>query len=319
MPGRSSPFRIAIVGGGLGGLFCALAIRHHCDNQNIEINVYEQASEYKEIGAGVGLGINAARLIHQLGIGDELNAIAGHRKGVWITFRRFDNGEEILTVPAADTQKIRQSPVARSDILDLLRHTIESRKSATLYTKKHCTKLDDNDEDVTLHFADDSTAKADVVIACDGIHSNVRNQFIDDKPVYSGQIAYRATIPVSELTKWPLESWSAMWCAKGKHFLTFPIASNKILNVVAFANAHGKDAEKVAESWTSTCERKDVEEDYRDFAPIVHDIIARMPEQPSKWRINDREPLDRWHYMGGKVMLLGDAAHASTYTTRDWV
>ena len=159
---------------------------------------------------------------------------------------------------------------------------------------------------------DRTTAVADLAIACDGIHSATRGQFIRDKPIYSGQIAYRATIPISEIESWwPHSTYSVMWAGKHKHFLTFPISTNKTLNVVAFANAKAKDAEKIAESWVATCQRKDVEEDYASFEPSVQRLISLMPEKPSKWRINDRAPLDQWSYMGGKVMLLGDAAHAS--------
>lgn len=140
----SNPFRIAIVGGGIGGLFCALSVHHHCSNvgANIKIDVYEQASQYKEIGAGIGLGINAVRLAHRLGIGDRLNGIAGHRTGVWISFRRYDNSEEVVTIPVDDKQKVRQSPTARSDLLDLLREAVEERSAATLHVKKACRKVE---------------------------------------------------------------------------------------------------------------------------------------------------------------------------------
>lgn len=141
---HTSPFKVAIVGGGIGGLFCALSIHHHCSSTgaNVQIDVYEQASQYKEIGAGVGIGINAARLIHKLGIGDRLNSIAGHRSGVWITFRRYDNSDEIVTLPVNDNQTIRQAPCARTDFLDLLRETIEDRKAANLHTNKACRRVD---------------------------------------------------------------------------------------------------------------------------------------------------------------------------------
>ena len=139
-----SPFRIAIIGGGIGGLFGALSIHHHCTftGAHFKIHVYEQASQYKEIGAGVGIGINAARLIHKLGIGDRLNAIAGHRTGVWISFRRFDDSAEIVTLPVNDNQTVRQAPCARTDFLDLLKDAVEDRKAATLHTKKACQKLE---------------------------------------------------------------------------------------------------------------------------------------------------------------------------------
>ena len=140
----NNPFRIAIVGGGIGGLSCALFVHHHCSDAgaNIKIDVYEQASQYKEIGAGVGLGINAARLVHKIGIGDRLNAIAGHRTGVWISFRRYDNSEEVVTIPVSDTQKVRQAPAARTDLLDILRETVEERGAATLHVKKACQRVE---------------------------------------------------------------------------------------------------------------------------------------------------------------------------------
>ena len=306
------PFRIAIIGGGIGGLYTALSIQHHTKEQDVQIDVFEQASEFKEIGAGVGLAVNAARLVHNIGLGDQLNEIAGRRNGIWIDFLRSDNGKRILAIETNDKEKIRQSPISRSDLLDLLRHTIEDREAANLHNKKRFTKVDDEGDHVTVHFEDSTTAVADLVVACDGIHSATRAQFFQDKPIYSGQIAYRATIPTVEIEDWwPHDTYSVMWAGKHKHFLTFPISANKTLNIVAFANAKAQDAEKIEESWVATCERKDVEEDYASFEPNVQRLISLMPDQPSKWRINDREPLNQWSYMGGKVILLGDAAHAS--------
>lgn len=162
-----------------------------------------------------------------------------------------------------------------------------------------------------MHFADSTTAIADLVVACDGIHSNIRNQFVLDKPTYSGQIAYRGLIPISELRDWPFETYSVAWCAKHKHMLVFPISQNKTLNIVAFVTEREEDVQDTKESWTSVCQKSDVERDFADFEETVQNIIKLMPDQPSKWRLNDREPLEQWHYFNGKVILLGDAAHAS--------
>ena len=138
------PFRIAIIGGGIGGLFAALCLHHHCKNDNITIDVYEQASQYSEIGAGVGIGVNAAKLLHRIGLGDAMNNIAGDRKGVWISFRRYDNGGDIVTIPSPsnDQQKIRQLPVHRAEFLEVLLNAVRERGSATLHTKKICRKVE---------------------------------------------------------------------------------------------------------------------------------------------------------------------------------
>ncbi|KAK3115863.1 hypothetical protein LTR53_004363 [Teratosphaeriaceae sp. CCFEE 6253] len=310
--GSTGPTRIAIVGGGIGGLFCTLAIHHHCTAAGVPFNidVFEQASQYKEIGAGVGVGINAARLFHKLDLGDRLNSIAGHRTGVWITFRRFDNSDDIVTVPVNDNEKIRQAPCARTELLDLLKAAVEERGAATLHTRKQCRSVEDLGHSVHVHFADSTTAEADVVIGCDGIHSAIRNQFVVDKPVFSGQIAYRGVIPIASLSSWPLPSYSVAWLAKHRHLLVFPISRNEQLNIVAFVTKPENEVADVQESWTSICDRQEVFDDFAGFDKTAQEVLQLMPEQPSKWRLNDRQPLDRWHYMGGKVILLGDSAHA---------
>ena len=143
-PTSIEPFRVAIIGGGIGGLFCALSIHQHCRNDNITIDVYEQASQYSEIGAGVGIGVNAAKLLHRVGLGDAMNSIAGDRKGVWISFRRYDNGDDIVTVPSPsnDQQKIRQLPVHRAEFLEVLLGAVRARDAATLHAKKICSKVE---------------------------------------------------------------------------------------------------------------------------------------------------------------------------------
>jgi salicylate hydroxylase len=116
----------------------ALFLHHFCGG-DVEISIYEQASQYKEIGAGVGIGVNAVRLLHKIGLGDATAAIAGHREDVWISFRRFDDGQEIITVASDTEQKIRQCPVHRAEFLDLLVNAVQDRRAATLWTNKQCS------------------------------------------------------------------------------------------------------------------------------------------------------------------------------------
>ncbi|KAK7980470.1 hypothetical protein PG989_012927 [Apiospora arundinis] len=368
----SEPFRVAIIGGGIGGLFCALAIHHHHHNDSsspsssfpslpndvghngatgtsttappkigtkrkIQIDVYEQAPQYREIGAGVGIGINAARLLHRLGLGSGLVNIAGQRQGTWFTFRRYENSSEVVSIPDAEPEPgdVRQSPCARSDLLELFLGAIRERGAATLHTEKACTGVtvlgSDNIEDrggkVEVQFRDGTSAVADVVVGCDGVHSVVRDKFVTDannKSVESGMIAYRGIVPISALEKdWPFDHWSNIWVSKHKHFLSYPITCNTKLNIVAFVtkrlgggipiNEKEDEANKyknIRESWSSLCDRDEVVADFADFDEPVQRIISLMDEKPGRWRINDHEPLSRWHFAGGRVVLVGDAAHA---------
>jgi len=131
---------VAIVGGGIGGLCTALSLHHHCGTA-LSIDVYEQAPQYKEIGAGVGIGVNAAKLLYKIGIGQQIAEIAGQRSGIWITFRKFDDGTDVVTVPSADTEGIPQLSVHRAEFLDLLVDIVRQRNAASLHCNKRCRKL----------------------------------------------------------------------------------------------------------------------------------------------------------------------------------
>lgn len=149
------PFRVAIVGGAIGGLSTALLIGHFCrtaaspadpvdggsssSSPVVTIDVYEQASEYREIGAGVGFGLNAAKLMHTIpGLGAQLNDINGDRGNAWFTFVRYDNGREITYVdgPVSAEAVVRPLSIARSEYLDVLLGMIRERDVAKLHTRK---------------------------------------------------------------------------------------------------------------------------------------------------------------------------------------
>lgn len=151
--GDTKPFRIAIVGGAIGGLTTALFLDHFCRRPPgedgrplppIAIDVYEQASEYKEIGAGVGLGINAAKLVHRIdGVGAAMNRIQGRTGSSWFTFCRWDTGGLITHIdsPVSDEDVVRPSSMARSEFLDVLLGFIRQRRVATLHTNKKFTSV----------------------------------------------------------------------------------------------------------------------------------------------------------------------------------
>ena len=164
---------------------------------------------------------------------------------------------------------------------------------------------------VRVKFHDGTTATANLVVGCDGIHSSIRSQFISDDHTYSGRIAYRGLVPIEKIEAWwPLESYSASWLCKDRHLLVFPISRNKTLNIVAFVTKAKSKVNGMRESWNATGERSELEKDFEDFEETIQRVIACMPSQPSKWLLNDHEPLEQWIFCNGKVVLMGDAAHA---------
>lgn len=164
---------------------------------------------------------------------------------------------------------------------------------------------------MTIEFKDGSSASADLVIGCDGIHSVLRSQFYTDNPRYSGRICYRGLVPISEIEPfWPFKSYTVSWLGPDRHYLVYPVSQNKVLNIVAFVTAPESELAGLTESWTATGDRRDMLKAFEGFDETVQKVIALMPDHPSKWVLNDRDPLDQWVFAGGKVVLMGDAAHA---------
>lgn len=162
-----------------------------------------------------------------------------------------------------------------------------------------------------IEFLDGTTSEADLVIGCDGIHSALRAHFVTDNPRYSGLVAYRGLVPIEKLESLKnTPTYSMSWLGKDRHFLTFPISQNRLLNIVAFVSTAEEELSDMKESWIATGDRLDLERHFGDFAEPVKEIIGNMPLNPSKWKLNDRVPLEQWMFANGKVWLMGDAAHA---------
>lgn len=172
--------------------------------------------------------------------------------------------------------------------------------------------MQDVGENVIVSFEDGTHTTVDLLVGSDGIHSQIRKQFeADGQPRYSGRIAYRGLLPLKEAEAfWPFDSYAVSWLAQDKHFLVFPISQNKTLNVVAFVSKPEDQLGNLKESWTSSAPREELAKEYEGWDDTVLKTIQCMDPNPGKWRMNDRELLPQWTFMGGKTVLMGDAAHA---------
>lgn len=132
-----------------------------------------------------------------------------------------------------------------------------------------------------------------------------------DTAQYGGMVVYRGLCDIEKIKdKWPIPSYGALFMAPDKHFLTFPISSNKILNVVGFVSTPFEKLGDVRESWALAGDKKEIEEEFKEFAPVVQDVMQNMDTNPLKWILFDRKSSPQWIFAKGKVALLGDAAHA---------
>ena len=182
--------RIAIVGAGLGGLAAAIALRR----QGFEVQVYEQAPELVEFGAGINISPNSVKFFHAVGLADKLHAISSEPIG--LTWRDWGSGEIHNRLPFVDFEKrygAKYYVVHRSDLHRLLSEAVPQ---ASIQLGKRCTQVETRNGSVGLTFTDGTSAEADVAVGCDGIRSAVRScMFGGEGPQYAGTMCWRALAP----------------------------------------------------------------------------------------------------------------------------
>jgi salicylate hydroxylase len=157
--------------------------------------------------------------------------------------------------------------------------------------------------DVALvSFANGATAEGDIVIAADGIHSELRHYAAPpSRPVFHGSVAYRGVLPHHLIPHWPTDRW-LMWLGKARHFLTFPVRAGELINYVGFVPA---DAE-MKESWSAPGDPDMLRREFEGWDPRIGTLLSQV-QKTFRWALYDREPLPAW--TNGRLTLLGDAAH----------
>lgn len=299
MAARPHGPRIAIVGGGIGGLAAAAFLRR----AGLTATVHEQASALTEVGAGLVVAPNAVRLLRRLDVLDVFLRRAVALEWGW-EFRRWADGGvlsvERLTDVCEQLYGERTYVVHRADLLDTVRSAVPS---TWIRLGERCTSVEAGPDDVVLGFADGSRAEADVVIGADGVHSVVRGALAGRaSPEYSGVCAFRTLVPAHAAPRSALRPAQTIWLGPGRHFVHYPITGGSAVNVVAFAPA----GDCTDESWSATATTEEFRAEFADWDPRVTDLIV-AGGVPGRWALLDRSPLRHWSR--GRVTLLGDAAH----------
>jgi salicylate hydroxylase len=295
MPGS---LRIAIVGGGIGGLTAALAFQA----RGLAVTVFEQAEVLREIGAGVSIHPNAARLLKRVGFEDQLRKIGSPITGITL---RSSQGEAITTpegpaTPAFSADVGVGYNVHRADFLNLL---FSALPRGTVNLGHRCIQLKEDGDRVHLSFANGASAEADIVIGADGIRSVVQREIgLESRPTSEGIMAYRGLIPADRLAWAKQLKNPALWLGSGRSFLLYPVAGGRLINMVAFVPT---DTES-EESWSAPGDLKALAAEYAGWDKPVVDTINSL-EETFRWGIYDRAPLPYWSTAG--VTLMGDAAH----------
>lgn len=289
--------RFAITGAGIGGLTLAVALQR----KGIDVTVYEQAPHIKPLGAGLGLGANAVKAFTEIGIQHEVLKAGKVLKKLSIK----DKKGHVLT--ETDSEKISRKfgavdnfTIHRADLHDVLLNHV---RPESIRLDKQCIDFKQEPDGVLLRFQDRSTAYADHVIACDGIHSIFRTKLVPhSKSRYSGYTCWRGVID-----KLPsgmnMEETSETW-GNGSRFGIVPLAKDRIY-WFACLNAPENDAKK------KNYKVSDLLSHFGSFHEPVPSILRNTADDQLIWGdIIDIKPLSRFAF--NNIVLMGDAAHATT-------
>jgi len=289
--------RIAVVGAGIAGLTVAAALIRN----GLRCDVFEQARLLREVGAGVQLAPNAARLLCRLGIGERFQKVAV--RPLALEMRRWHDNLVLHRTPlGTECEQLFGAPYYTVLRADLHASLLERLPGGIVHLGLRCIDVVERADDVVLHFADGSSTAADVVIGADGIHSRVRELLVRDQPRYSGQSIYRSLVPADRLAFLCAEPKVVLWLGPGKHCVCYPVAGGQQFSLAATV----PNPRWSAESWSAQGKAGELAEAYRDWHPEVR-AVTSAPDTVGRWTLHDRDPLRQWSTH--RITLVGDAAH----------
>lgn len=293
--------RVLIVGAGIGGLAAGLALL----NRGIDVDIYEQAAELREVGAGVQISPNGSRVLYALGIGDEVRQLscepAGKEVRLWNTgqtWKLFDLG--------ADAIERYGSPyftAYRADLHLALVNAVRRAKPDAIHLNARCEGFTQDDRSVTLRLATGEQVNGSALIGADGVHSRIRAAlFGADSPTFSGIMAWRGVIPIQKLPERLRRPVGTNWIGPGGHIISYPLRRGELMNFAGYVER----SDWLVESWSVQGTTEEYAQDFAGWHEDIHTHIRNI-DTPFKWALLIRTPLERWTV--GRVTLLGDACH----------
>jgi salicylate hydroxylase len=293
--------KVIIVGGGIGGLAAALSLL----KRGIDVEIYEQAPELKEVGAGIQISSNGTRVLFTLGLEDALKRVQvlPSRRVI----RHYTTGETWNWFDLGATTRERYGTphvmLHRGDLHGLLADAVQSIKPDAVRLNRRCASIRSDGDRAEVRFEDGETVRGTYAIGADGIHSRVRAQlFGADKPEFTGVVAWRGLVPMEKLPLHLQTMQGVNWLGPRGHVLHYPVRRGEIMNFISFVE---RDDWQV-ESWMSQGTRDELACDFQGWHADVHEMISRI-ETPFKWALHVRGPMPSWSQ--GRVTLMGDACH----------
>jgi len=299
MAGASHENTVLVIGGGIGGMGCALALTQ----AGFDVELMEQAPEIGEIGAGIQLGPNAFAAMDALGCGPRARARAVYTDDLIM----MDAVDESVVgkISAGEAFRTRfKNPYAvihRADIHLSIYEEVQTKKNVRFHANSHIVNIDVGDKDVRATDSNGKEYRGIALIGCDGVKSVVREKLVGDGHRVPGHVVYRAVTPRDEF---PADlRWNAatIWVGPNCHLVHYPLRGGEQYNIVVTFHSREKEEWGVREG-----SREEVQSYFTHIADRPRQLIDK-PTSWRRWTIADRDPVLKWGE--GRSTLLGDAAH----------
>jgi len=265
--------KVIIAGGGIGGAAAALALLR----KGFDVEVYEQAAELGEVGAGVQISPNGSRALDYLGVFKQLEKVscAPEKK----EFRLWNSGD---SWPMFDLGKIAIEKygypyltVYRPDLLETLVNAAREIKPDVFHLGQPVVDIQQDAQSATLILQDGSSATGDILIGADGIKSTIRRELWGpDIPKFSGMMAWRAVIPMQNLPSHMQVMVGSTWIGPGQHLVNYPLRDGKLMNMVGTVER----PDWKVESWTVEGTTEECLNDYSGWHEDVQSLIKSAPK-----------------------------------------
>jgi len=215
---------VVVVGGGMAGLGAALACARA--RPELRVQLIEQAPLFSEVGAGIQLGPNAVRVLHDWGLGDALAECAAFPEELLV--RDAGSGERLgrLELGARALQRYGKpyATIHRADLHSMLLDAVEDHASVSCHLNQQLTGMKTQGEVVRLDTSGDMSLTADAVLGCDGLWSRTRDMLLGDgAPVFSGHLAYRGMVYMADLPERLRRQAVTAWLGPRLHAVQYPV------------------------------------------------------------------------------------------------
>lgn len=291
--------RIIIVGGGIGGICAALALREH----GIDSVVLEQAKALKEVGAGVQIAANGALVLRRLGLEQRLDAMSV--KPLSLEYRDMESGKPMVSWPVGPkSAELYGAPlynVHRADLIEMLAGALPRE---CIKFNARCAAIGQSKEGAWVQLESGELIQGDAIVGADGIHSVVRETLYGPAEAsFANLLVWRALIPAERMQAGDYEERGNYWVGPGRSIVSYWVRPKKLYSFLASVPA----TEVHRESWADSGDVNDLMRSFQGAEPQV----MRMLEAIDSAFITGmyyRDPLPHW--TEGRITLMGDSAHA---------